>query len=268
MTPFKQPIRPGQSGSDVTAVKRALRKMHIHGYESLSSDDHAGSAFVNVLKNVQRAHGLVVDGVYGPGTHSFIAPNFDAYGIMLYKSAKIRPMPLPPMPTGNAQTNAKKLLVYHAQGLYVARNAGDLSDIQHTAQGDPVWSQHGLWVHIDARVFELLVWLIEDGHKIGTYAICSDHHDDGLKGHAGGKAVDIEWIDGVAVGLATARDEALTIAKLLHQVPAGLNLRQLICGGYGYIRDNEISGYSIPGSDSYYGSVTMSEHCNHLHAGF
>lgn len=268
MTPFRQLIRPGQSGSDVTAVKRALHKMHVHGYESLSGDNHAGSAFVTVLKNVQHAHGLVADGIYGATTHSWVAPNFDAYGVMLYKSAKIRPLPLPPFPGGTAQSNARLLLKYHAEGKYIARNAGDLADIQRTADGLAVWSQGGYWVHIDVRVMELLVWLIQDGHKIGTYAICSDHHDDGPNGHAGGKCVDIEWIDGVAVGSSTARDEALMMAKLLHQLPSGLLLRQLICGGYGYIRDNEISNYCIPAADSFYGSVTMIQHCNHLHAGF
>ena len=268
MTPFRQLIRPGQSGSDVTAVKRALKKMHVHGYENLSSDNYAGSAFVSVLKNVQKAHGLVVDGIYGATTHNWIAPNFDAYGVTLYKGAKIRPLPLPPFPGGTAQSNAKLLLQYHDEGMYVARNPGDLADIQRTAQALAVWSQGGYWVHIDERVMEILVWLIQDGHKIGTYALCSDHHNDGPHGHAGGLAVDIEWIDGVAVGAATARDEALMMAKLLHQVPSALSIRQLICGGYGYIRDNEISGYSIPAADSFYGSATMAQHCNHLHAGY
>ena len=80
--------------------------------------------------------------------------------------------------------------------------------------------------------------------------------------------MDIEWIDGVAVGSSSARDETLKIAKALHHVPSQLAIRQLICGGYGYVRDNEISSLSIPAADSYYGGAIMLQHCNHIHVGY
>lgn len=270
MTPFRQLIRPGQNGSDVTAVKRAMRKMHVKGSGSLNVNSFAGHSFVVCIKTVQRNHSLKVDGIYGSATHKIIAPHFDAYGVALYRAAKIRKPPLPPLPPGTAQANAKKLLGYHQEGRYVARNPGDLRDIQAAAEGRAVWSQGGYWVHVDDRVFQVLVWLIEQGFKIGTYAICSDHHNDGPHGHAGGLAVDIEWVNGVAIGTPSgaAREHDLEIARLLHKTPAGLRVRQLICGGYGYIRDTEISLLSIPAADSYYGSTVMAQHCNHIHVGF
>lgn len=270
MTPFKQLIRPGQSGSDVTAVKRALVKMHVAGSGSLNIDNFAGTAFVACIKTVQRNHHLKSDGIYGAATHTIIAPNFDLHGVVLYKSAAIRNPPLPPFPIGTAQANARKLLEYHSSGQYTSDNPGDLPDIQRTANGQAVWSQGGYWVHVDDRVFQVLVWLIEAGHKIGTYAICSDHSNDGPHGHAGGFAVDIDRIDGISVAVPTEECKAnvLEIANLLHATPSGLAARQLICGGYGNIRDSGISAFCIPAADSFYGSVTMSQHCNHLHVGF
>lgn len=270
MTPFKQLIRPGQSGSDVTAVKRALVKMHVAGSGSLNIDNFAGTAFVTCIKTVQRNHHLKSDGIYGASTHSIVAPHFDLYGVTLYKSAKIRIPPLPPLPPGNAQANAKKLLAYHTSGQYTSDNPGDLPDIQHTALGQPVWSQGGYWVHVDDRVFQVLLWLIESGHKVGTYAICSDHSNDGRLGHAGGFAVDIDRVDGISVAVPTGecKSNVLQIADLLHRTPPGLAVKQLICGGYGNIRDSEISGFCIPAADSFYGSATMLQHCNHLHVGF
>lgn len=79
---------------------------------------------------------------------------------------------------------AKRLLQLQAQGKYHADNPGDLRDIQTTAAGNPVRSQSGAMVHIDARVMRVLIALIGNGHTIGTFAICSDHHDDGPHGHA------------------------------------------------------------------------------------
>lgn len=269
-TPFRQIIKPGQSGSDITAVKRALRKMNTPGCGTMDTSDYAGAAYRLVLQKCQRMHDLPADGIYGQKAHAVIAPHFDKYGVQLYEKAKIRQPPIPPVPPGNAAENAKKLLGFHQMGKYVSRNPGDLVDIQKTANGQSVWSQGGYWTHMDNRVMQLLVWLIEQGHKIGTYALCSDHHNDGPHGHSGGLAVDIEWIDGVAIGYPSyaCRANVIKIDQLLHKAPGSLKARQLITGGYGNFRDTQISGFSIPSADSFYGSGTMAQHCNHIHVGF
>ena len=92
--PFRQPIREGQSGSDVKAVKRATIAMHIGGSGSMVTRgphaDFAGESFIKVVKRVQKNHSLHQDGVYGKVTHEIVAPHFDAYGRQLYRRATIR----------------------------------------------------------------------------------------------------------------------------------------------------------------------------------
>jgi hypothetical protein len=121
-------------------------------------------------------------------------------------------------------------------------------------------------VHIDQRIMRVLVHLIESGHTIGTSAMCSDHHDDGPRGHAGGRAVDISSIDGHSVASSSSRDVVLAIDRVLHD--SGLLLpRQLITGGVGNVLDEEISSLTIP-SAAFFGPRTMREHCNHIHVGY
>jgi hypothetical protein len=267
VTPYRQPIRPGDSGSDVLAVKRALRKIGIKGAGAMTLSNSAGTAFVACLATLQRQHSLQSDGLYGPKTHAIVAPSFDAYGVLLYRTATIRRPPPPPLPP-TAVAAAKALLDLHAKGKYEADNPGDLRDIQATALGKPVWSQGGYWVHIDPRPLQVLTWLIEDkGFTVGTYAICSDHHNDGPHGHAGGLAVDISRIDGISVASPSAKPGTLAVATALHHAPASLVPRQLICGGYGNHPDGEISALTIP-SAAFYGLTTMLEHLGHLHVGF
>ena len=272
-TPYRQPIYPGNVGTDVTAVKRALVEMGIHGAGGLivtgSAARVAGQSFVAVLRTAQSLHRLTADGKYGPATHAFVAPHFDAYGVQLYREAPIRVNPVPPAPGGSAAAFAKKLLAYDKSGKYRADNGGDLRDIQATSEGKAVWSQGGKYVHLDERILEVVCWLIEHGHaEVGTFALCSDHSFDGWHGHAGGLAVDVSSVQGLGVVSSAARAVTLAAAKALHSsVPAHLKPRQLICGGYGGVRDSEISACTIP-SAGYYGTTTMSEHCNHIHVGY
>ena len=98
---------------------------------------------------------------------------------MLYRTAKKREPVHPPLPEQNAQELAKELIVYYHEGKYRADNPGDLRDLEATAAGKAVWSQAGRYVHVDRRPLATLVWLIRQGYKIGTFAICSDHHYDG-----------------------------------------------------------------------------------------
>jgi putative peptidoglycan binding protein len=85
---FKQIIYPGDSGRDVVAVRRALRAM---GHRRLSKHGHtAGGQWVNTVMEVQRAHDLRHDGIYGPATHKIVAPHFDAYARWLYRHTASR----------------------------------------------------------------------------------------------------------------------------------------------------------------------------------
>ena len=267
MVPFKQLILPGDTGTDVTAVKNTLRRLGIKGSGSMNMSDRAGPAFGATLQRAQRRFEVQADGKYGQETHGAIAPHFDAADEALYQKAAMRERPAPPAPAGNAAAAARQLLALQAQGKYHADNPGDLADIQATAAGKPVHSQSGQLVHVDARVFEVLIHLIGLGHTIGTFAICSDHHFDSPTGHSGGKAVDISSIDGQSVASSSSRAKVLLIDQALHQA-GPLTPRQLITGGCGNVRDTQISAMSIPAADSFYGAACMGEHCNHIHVGY
>lgn len=264
---FKQLILAGDVGSDVLAVKNTLRRLGIRGSGAMNMSDRAGPAFVTALRIAQRRFGVAVDGKYGKNTHGVIAPHFDASDEALYRSAAVRKHDPPPAPTGDAAANAKRLLHFHEQGKYHSDNPGDLVDIRATAAGHAVRSQSGQLVHVDERVMRVLVHLIEQGHTVGTFAICSDHHDDGPHGHAGGRAVDVSSIDGHSIASSSARAVVLEVDKALHKAGT-LKPRQLISGGVGNVRDSEISGLSIPGADSFFGTSTMLDHCNHIHVGY
>jgi hypothetical protein len=265
MIAFRQLILPGDVGSDVLAVKHTLLRMGVQGSDAIAMNNTAGPKYVATLRRAQANAGLTVDGKYGRDTHGVVAPNFTPADAQLYESAPIR-HPQPPPPSGDAAANAQKLLQFASQGKYHADNPGDMNDIQATAAGRPVHSQSGAMVRIDPRVMQVLVHLIGNGHTIGTFAICSDHHNDGPHGHAGGFAVDISTIDGHAVSSRSARASVIQIDKELHNAGT-LVPRQLITGGVGNVIDQTIEGFTIP-SPGFYGAATMQEHTNHVHVGY
>ena len=265
MIHFKQLILLGDVGSDVLAVKHTLRRMAIKGNEKIRMNNTAGRAFVATLRNAQAQGGITDDGKYGRDTHALIAPHFTPDDEALYRSAAIR-HPVPRLVSGDAAANARQLLQFQAQGKYHADNPGDLSDIKATAEGRAVRSKSGQMVHIDARVMQVLVHLIDLGHTIGTFAICSDHHDDGRHGHAGGRAVDISTIDGHPINSPSARAVVIQVDNQLHNAGA-LIPRQLITGGVGNKIDQTIEALTIP-NPGFYGPETMKEHTNHIHVGY
>lgn len=266
MVEFKQVILPGDEGADVLAVKQALRRMGVKGSGAMNMSRRAGPAFVAAVTVVQRQHHVTTDGKYGKDTHAFVAPHFTAADQVLYKQSAIRKHEAPPAPSANAAAAAQRLLDVMGQGKYHADNHGDLADIQATAAGHAVHSQHGGMVHVDPRVMQVLLHLIDLGHTIGTFAICSDHHDDGIHGHAGGRAVDISTIDGHAVASPSSRSSVLIVDNALRNA-GSLTPRQLISGGCGNARDAEIMALCIP-SAGFFGAATISDHCNHIHVGY
>lgn len=274
MTPFRQLIRHGQSGSDVLAVKRAMKKMGVAGSKKLvtggSGGSYAGDVFVKCVETVQHNHRIKSDGIYGKDTHAVIAPHFDLYGVSLYKAAKIRKPPIPGPPHLTAQKAAQRLLELSQKGRYHADNPGDLVDIRATANGKAVWSGAiGRYVHVDARPLEILIWLIEShGYRIGTYAICSDHRAyDGPRGHNGGYAVDISSINGISIGSWSAKLLTLQVATFVHNAPGELKPWQQICDGFGYQHNAEIAAQCIPYA-GFYNAGTLAGHRNHIHVGY
>jgi hypothetical protein len=173
--------------------------------------------------------------------------------------------------TGDLPEIANQLYKMNLLGKYHADNPGDLTDITATMRGQKVNSQCGGQVTMDTRVFQIILWLIGNGYRIGTFAFCSDHHCDSMTGHAGGHAVDISSINGISINQNTpqAKNLVLQIDDLLHHTPSELAPRQLITAGYGNHRDPQCLAYCIPNNpETYYGEATLNEHCNHIHVGY
>jgi hypothetical protein len=178
--------------------------------------------------------------------------------------------------TDTAQSLAQQLLACYHKGTYNPDNPGELPQIQASAQGQPVINAQGTPVYIDAKVFAMLLWLINtNGFTIGTFAMCSDHSFDSMKGHAGGHAVDISSINGLAITSDTQQcyDNVFKVDTLLHNVQGMLHPWQLISGGYGNHRNMTLTALCLDGGTSigpeaYYGDSTLSEHCNHIHCGY
>jgi len=174
--------------------------------------------------------------------------------------------------TFDATQAAKSLQKYRMLGRF--SDTHGYVDINSTALGQKVNSQCGGMVDLDVRTMQVVIWLIENGYKIGTYAWCSDHHCDGMTGHSGGHAVDIAEINGIAINQEASGNLVLEVDTLLNMhAPQGLKPRQLISGGFGNHRDARCTSLCItdpPGSDpdQYYTSSVMGEHCNHIHVGY
>lgn len=171
-------------------------------------------------------------------------------------------------PVGDAGTLAAALLLKLGNGWHDDNGRG-AAQMRKVAAGIQLDGAAGP-VFMDPGPIRVVLWLINQGYTIGTYAWCEDHSNDGLAGHTGGKAVDISSINGNAINQLTDKVHQLVLEvdKLLHGATGELAPRQLITGGYGNRRDLEISNYSIPSADTFYGYETMQEHTNHIHVGY
>jgi hypothetical protein len=171
----------------------------------------------------------------------------------------------------NLESLAKQLIKLHNKG-WTDHNTG-YQQMLDTANGKKLYYPGIGEVSLDPRIISVILWLISDqGYNIGTYAWCTDHStNDGASGHAGGHAVDISDIDGVAINQLTPKclSNVLAVDKLLNGLTGYLAPRQIISGGYGNVRNTQCTSYTRPQpADSFYGVGTMSEHCNHIHVGY
>lgn len=260
MLKFKRTLHHGMKGRDVRGVKVALANAG-HGHKLALKTRFFGRAMFRQLRAFQKASHLTVDGIYGPTTHDALAPHFTAWATWLYEGQVVAPT----VP-GTAQAAAKRLLALHAQGKYRDDRGTELAQIQATAEGKTVTNAAGQHIHIQAKVMQVLCWLIDvKGFTIGTYALCSDHGFDSENGHAGGRAVDISSIDGITV---TSSAVHPSLIRLLHDLQSGPFVPwQLISGGYANHEDTTCKAFCIP-SAAFYGEPTLSEHTNHVHVGF
>lgn len=258
MIPFKRVLRQGMRGTDVKAVKIALKKAGFG--EGLVQNRIFGPRMTADLKMFQKKVKVTADGVYGPATHQKLTPYFSAWARWLYNHQQVDPVP------STAAAAAQRLLTLASEGKFRDDRGTVLPQIQATAKGLPVKNVDGQSIHIDAKVLQGLVWLIDvKGFKVGCFALCSDHGNDGPRGHYGGHAVDISSINGIVV---TSNAVYTPLIKLLTALQSGAYRPwQLISGGYAYHENAACQKLCIPYA-SYYGEPTLSQHCNHVHVGY
>lgn len=178
--------------------------------------------------------------------------------------------------TANPQQLAQELLThYNVDWFDLGPGPSEQQQVWQAAHGLKINGPIGP-VDIYYKVFAVLLWLIKDkGFDIGTFALCSDHGNDGSGGHAGGFAVDIAAINGVAINQNTqqAHDLTLKVAQLLHNIEGPMRPRQLICAGYGYQRSQDLLALCLPNSSTFNyvdssGKNVLDEHTNHIHVGY
>lgn len=252
-------LRMGDHGLDVAAVHIGLRRA--------GATVPVGRWFTRRVRSqlmlFQHTEKLHVDGVYGPTTHQHLSKHFNRYARTLYRLSTTTQ----PVTKLSRVQAAQQLEHYYHEGRFHPDRISDLHQIVLTADGKAVPNWYGQQVYLDTKMLQALVFLIRT-HRVGTFAICSDHFFDGMHGHAGGHACDISWIDGVEVTSPFARIKVLAVTKTLRNgMPKGLRPWQLICDGFANQHDNEISAQTILGAWEY-GAATMAQHRNHVHYGF
>jgi hypothetical protein len=90
---------------------------------------------------------------------------------------------------------AKNVLSFHKLGYFRDDSGHSVDQLKRTAQGLPVRNQCGHDVYLSARMLNALVYLMDNGMWVGTFAICTDHHcNDGQ--HPKGQACDISSLGG------------------------------------------------------------------------
>jgi hypothetical protein len=104
------------------------------------------------------------------------------------------------LPKGNAKDLATELKKYVDNGKVKCLSSG-CPDIAHTASGQSIKGGEGCLVDaLRPELVGMLLQLAQMGHSFVLSALCSDHHNDGIKEHSGGAAADFNTIDGVFMG--------------------------------------------------------------------
>ncbi|HET7529280.1 MAG TPA: hypothetical protein VFJ84_03595 [Candidatus Saccharimonadales bacterium] len=105
------------------------------------------------------------------------------------------------LPQGSSKDLAAQLVPYVNQGKINCAFSPGCSDIVNTATGASIKGGQGCLVDaLQPQLLGMLLKLVQMGHTFTLSALCSDHHNDGMNGHAGGKAADFNTIDGVFIG--------------------------------------------------------------------
>jgi len=166
--------------------------------------------------------------------------------------------------TGSAQQVAGRILEYHENGRYHDDNGLQLAQLQKIARGQKLRNQCGVLVQMDSRVLSFILWLLDNGMMVGTFALVEDHScNDGQ--HPNGQAVDISslgenlrWYP-----LNTPNENATRLLKDAMRMAREFGAWDLICNGCGR-NDPQVQALQIDNGKQR-GGRWWSDHTNHFH---
>jgi hypothetical protein len=266
----------GDSKGDITK-STAAQAQGMLGHDEAPSNDHSDpdTKMVNGQAiNISTGEVWQTSDRYDASIHAYMLKLRQALG---YSTGGCTAVPSNgTIPSGTNAELAQKILNHRSDGTYRCDNSGDCSDLEKITKGQsikvgsPGGSPYCGADTLDPRVLKLILYVIETGNfKVGTYALCGDHHDDGPHGHAGGFAVDFSSVNGVAINAANAKPTTLKLAQFLNHISGELRPRQLITAGYGNIYDDDLLALEIPNSAFYGGKGgDNADHKNHIHTGY
>lgn len=166
--------------------------------------------------------------------------------------------------TGGARQVAARILEYHKNGRYRDDNGQQLKQLEKVAAGRKLLSQCGYSVHMDARVLSFILWLLDNGIMVGTFAFVEDHRcNDGQ--HPKGQAVDISslgenlrWYP-----LNVPNENARRLTMQMMRMAREFGCWDLICNGVGRL-DTGVQALQIDNGKTRAG-VWETDHTNHAH---
>lgn len=137
VVPHPRDLRRGMRGLDVLALQRALGTTPFRRWGG--NTGLFGAPLEKQVKLLQEAHRLDADGVYGPRTHTVLAPSYDAYGIRLLNLVHVRTpaqVRLATLLTAAMILYNRRSVVHYTQGstrMQIVRRRLKLRDLQTVA---------------------------------------------------------------------------------------------------------------------------------------
>lgn len=179
--------------------------------------------------------------------------------------------------TGSDVELAKKLLDYLGEGKYKCDNATDCQDLRMMAKGESIKGGVGCIADkLDKKVLQMLIYLIDKGYQIGTYALCRSHSFN-AGAHPRGAGIDISSINGKSLADPASKSIALELNEVIFNAPKEIKARQIITAGVGntdsvdpaFVKYNRVEeGDEGASAVAAFGTGTMHGHDEHIHIGF
>lgn len=167
-------------------------------------------------------------------------------------------------PTGSSAQVASRILDYWEKGRYRDDNGQQLAQLKKIARGQKLLSQCGSRVEMDSRVLSFLLWLLDKGIMVGTFALVEDHKCNNGQ-HPKGQAVDISSLGENLrwYALNTPNPVAKRLAMDVMREARGFGAWDLICNGIGQ-NDRAIQALQIDNGKTR-GGVWETNHIDHMH---